>query len=461
MLRNSLRSALSALVTLTVCAHAPAQLIWTQTQPSAAPSARYEHASCDLYGADDVLLFGGTDGTEVLGDTWSWGWGTSWPSGPKTWTPRPGPGPEPRSGHAMARADLESGALLFGGRLASGALSAETWLWKPAGWQQLAPALAPSPRAGHAMATDEMHVAALYLFGGREPGGLSNELWHFSAGEWSLVPTPHSPSAREDHALTWFADGTLLLSGGRDESGVLADEWIFDGQDWRESFAEGLEPRAGHALAFESLLRRRYLSVGGVNGVAGAQVSERTLQSRWLSHATASGPAPRTDASLHCPSTLFVPQYVLFGGRNEQGAALGDTWTLEPLRLAEIEAFGAGCGPGPWGPAGPHLFTMNMPLIGSTVEVAALTAGHTRRALLLVGVERTPTPFGGCELFVMPTKRVALRLTTDPSGFQYAQTEIDLPFDHALVGTQQVIQMIEFSSAGRGLSLPVRLRIEE
>lgn len=461
MLRRSLRSALSALVTLTVCAHAPAQLIWTQVQPSPAPSARYEHASCDLYGADDVLLFGGTDGTALLGDTWTWGFDSPWSNGPRVWTPRPGPGPAPRFGHAMARADLESGALLFGGRLASGALSAETWLWKPAGWQQLAPALAPSPRTGHALATDEMQVAVLYLFGGRSASGLSNELWRFSAGEWSLVPTPHSPSAREDHALTWFADGVLLLSGGRDASGVLADEWIFDGQDWRESFAEDAAPRAGHVLVFESLLRRRYLSVGGVGGVAGAQVSERTLDSRWLSHATASGPAPRTDASLHYAPTVFVPQYVLFGGRDEQGAALGDTWTLEPLRVAQTDPFGAGCGPGPWGPAGPHLFTTNLPLIGSTVEVTALTAGHSRSALLLVGVERAPTPFGGCELFVTPAKRVALQLITDSSGFQFAQTEIELPFDTALVGTQQVIQMIEFSSAGRGLSQPVRLRIEE
>lgn len=461
MLRSTIRSALTALFTFTLCAEAPAQLVWTPLQSSPAPSARYEHASCDLYGVADVLVFGGTDGAALLGDTWTWGYSTPWSSGPRVWTPRPGPGPAPRSGHAMARADLDSGALLFGGRLASGLLSAETWLWKPAGWQQLSPAQAPSARAGHALATDEMQLDSVYLFGGRTAAGLSNELWRFSAGQWSPISTAHSPSAREDHVLTWFADGGLLLSGGRDASGALADEWIFDGQDWRVSNAHGAAPRAGHALAFESLLRRRYMSVGGVDGLAGAQVAERTLDARWLSHATASGPAPRTDASLHYAPTALAPQYLLFGGRDEHGDALGDMWILEPVRLAQSEPFGAGCGPGPWGPAGPHLFTMNAPLIGSTLEVWALTAGQARRGLLLLGAERTPTPFGGCELFVTPVKRIPLQLVTDASGFQYARADIELAFDTALIGTQQVIQMIEFSSAGRSLSQPVRLHLEE
>ncbi len=461
MLRSTLRSALTALFTFTLCAEAPAQLVWTQLQSSPAPSARYEHASCYLYGIANVLVFGGTDGAALLGDTWTWGYSTPWSSGQRVWTPRPGPGPAPRSGHAMTRANLDSGALLFGGRLASGVLSAETWLWKPTGWQQLSPAQAPSARAGHALATDEMQADVLHLFGGRTAAGLSNELWRFSAGQWSLVSTAHSPSAREDHVLEWFADGGLLLSGGRDASGPLADEWIFDGQDWRVSNAHGAAPRAGHALAFESLLRRRYMSVGGVDGLASAQVAELTIDGRWLTHATASGPAPRTDASLHCAPTLSVPQYLLFGGRDEHGAALGDVWTLEPLRLAHTEDFGAGCGPGPWGNSGPHLFAMNAPLIGSMVEFSALTAGHMRRAVLLFGVEQAATPFGSCQLFVAPVKRLPMQRLTDASGFVYALAEVELPFDTALIGTSTVAQMIEFTSAGRSLSQPVRLHVEE
>lgn len=177
----------------------------------------------------------------------------------------------------------------------------------------------------------------------------------------------------------------------------------------------------------------------------------------WTQVQASSAPAARYE---HASCDLYgVADVLVFGGTD--GAALGDVWTLEHLRLAQREPFGACCGPGPWGPAGPHLFTMNAPLIGSTLEVWALTAGQARSGPLLLGAERTPTPFGGCELFVTPVKRIPLQPITDASSFQFAQTEIESAFDSALIGTQQVLQRFEFSSAGRSLSRALRVHVEE
>lgn len=452
---------LALAASLALAGAANAQLVWNQIQPSPAPSARFDHALCEVYGADSLVMFGGTDGVTVFGDTWTWGHQAPPASSPIVWTHRSSVGPAPRTEHAMARADLASGALLFGGRLANGALSGESWLWRPTGWTQILAPLAPSPRANHALAVDEMTIDEVYLFGGRTASGLSNELWRFQNNAWTLISTAHTPSAREDHVLIWNAgQGGLLLSGGRDESGVLADEWLFDGVDWSLSAAVDVAPRAGHAMAFESLWRRRHMSFGGVGGAPSADVAERTVQSVWLPHATSSGPSARTGATMQVSSQLSVAQFLLFGGRDANGVALGDSWILQPSQAASTEFFGNGCGPGPWGPNGPHLAVYGQPLLGSELELSILTAGTAQRVIVIAGPERPAIPFGGCELVVSTTRRIPIQLTTQ-SSLQFGTGAISIPFDVALAGTTMALQAVEFSSAGRGVSRAVRMHLEE
>ena len=106
---------------------------WTQ-KTSVGPSARYQHAMASL-GEGQVLLFGGSDGTVLSGDTWVYDLSTN------TWTSRtPAKAPSARSFHAMAYLG-EDQVLLFGGN--TGSVNDETWL--AAGFYNQAPVADAGP----------------------------------------------------------------------------------------------------------------------------------------------------------------------------------------------------------------------------------------------------------------------------------------------------------------------------
>jgi hypothetical protein len=80
---------------------------WTQVGYSSAPSARENSAITYDVATHSTVLFGGTDGNSVYGDTWTWA---------ETWRPMfPANSPSPRQGPAIAFDGAGDNVVLFGG----------------------------------------------------------------------------------------------------------------------------------------------------------------------------------------------------------------------------------------------------------------------------------------------------------------------------------------------------------
>ncbi|HEY8038735.1 MAG TPA: hypothetical protein VIF15_03045, partial [Polyangiaceae bacterium] len=164
------------------------------------------------FALSEAVLFGGTDGSARLADTWGLTWND--PSQAPVWRKLDVPGPTDegdaggtgRTGATMA--PYYDGAVLFGGLGGAGALG-DTWtltgavspdaipdtspapvVWT---WNQQHPASTPSARYGAVSGTLGGHAI---LFGGstdrQQPLG---ETWEWSGGNWALRATG-GPAAR-------------------------------------------------------------------------------------------------------------------------------------------------------------------------------------------------------------------------------------------------------------------------
>jgi hypothetical protein len=114
-----------------------------------------------------VVLFGGDDGDDFLGDTWTWD-GTDWNQR------SPAHAPKARSGVSMALDQAHGRVVLFAGRRFN-----DTWTWDGTDWTKRAPAHAPAGRIFCPMATDPADGGTL-LFG--------PDTWTWDGTDWTQHP---------------------------------------------------------------------------------------------------------------------------------------------------------------------------------------------------------------------------------------------------------------------------------
>jgi hypothetical protein len=135
-----------------------------------------------------------------------------------TWSSLSPPTSPPGVVNAVAAYDsADSTVVMFGGRLADGALSDQTWVWNGSVWSQPEQYVAsPPPRQSASMGFDTaLEPPQLILFGGRgDHGVLLDDTWTWNGSSWNRVATSSSPGAREGAAMTADAHGDLLLFGG-------------------------------------------------------------------------------------------------------------------------------------------------------------------------------------------------------------------------------------------------------
>jgi hypothetical protein len=99
-------------------------------------------------------------------------------------------------------------------------------------WKQL-PNLSlsssPSARYGASLAFDSAH-GQLILFGGIDKNGPLADTWNWNGTTWTQLASCSSPSARNFASLSFdFASGQLILFGGSGKNGLLNDTWNWDG----------------------------------------------------------------------------------------------------------------------------------------------------------------------------------------------------------------------------------------
>ena len=134
---------------------------WTRQNPPTSPPARVGTSLASDPVTQKVVLFGGSDGTQGLNDTWLWNGAES------NWSKvEPMVSPPARSQHVMANHDALGGVLLFGGSAdVYHTPFSDTWLWD--GQQEIwkPQATGPAGRLGGGMAYDAARSRVM-MFGG-------------------------------------------------------------------------------------------------------------------------------------------------------------------------------------------------------------------------------------------------------------------------------------------------------
>jgi len=272
---------------------------WHKRESVAAPSARSGMAGGWSTADNYAVAFGGLNGNgrrTFLGDTWIWkgGWKLlSSPDGnesPTDFNPDRGYAPSPRTGHALAvgfrTSRGASRGVLFGGETTSGLL-ADTWIWQgeKMAWRRAATAWTPPARTGHAMA--QVPNWGVLLFGGKQADGslADNVNLRFSfngdsSGNWDFVQQNDNPSPRWGHAMvTDSLRNKVILFGGKAGTTVLAETWEFDptaARPWKKRAPLQSPPaRFGLQLTFDEA-RARVVMTGG----SGAS-SDSTFDDTW------------------------------------------------------------------------------------------------------------------------------------------------------------------------------------
>ena len=115
---------------------------------------------------------------------------------------------------------------LFGGSNGTSDLS-DTWTFNGTSWTQLSTATSPPARAYASMANDPA-TGNMVLFGGSGNGGDLSDTWTFNGTSWTQLSTATSPPARDSASMAYDpATGNTVLFGGEDNSGNLSDTWTF------------------------------------------------------------------------------------------------------------------------------------------------------------------------------------------------------------------------------------------
>lgn len=213
----------------------PGEFTWSNLTAglTASPSAREGPALAwdpvDGY----VLLFGGIrSGPTFLSDTWSFSNG-AW----SNLTGSVSGSPPPSVLDTLAYDPSDHEMILFGGELATGMISAQTWAYSGGTWTNLTgrTGATPPPTVFSGMTTDTTD-SEVVLFGGALNGSVPflADTWTFKSGTWTNITasanapagTLEFPQATDDPAtggvtlLSWygvgsgFAQYTLSFTGG-------------------------------------------------------------------------------------------------------------------------------------------------------------------------------------------------------------------------------------------------------
>ncbi|MCC6669541.1 MAG: hypothetical protein IT458_00655 [Planctomycetes bacterium] len=276
-----------------------------------------------------------------LGDTWTFN-GTAWRL--RT-VPVP---PSARHGAAFAYDSSQGLTVLFGGQQDQGAILGDTWMWNGTTWSRMTPIVSPPPRVGAGCAADTRR-GRIVIFGGWGSQGMitvpDTWAWHGGSGTWTNVLPPSSPTPRYFTTMAYdAARDRIVLFGGANAQGHLADTWEFDGTRWYQVMTSSAPPaRADSRMVYSALL-------GGVVIFGGSNVTGIRYSDTWLYDGTnwrmvrpaapASAPSARDGAGMAVESG--TGKILVVQGRTGNGAFANDTWWLD---IPGFVSFGVGCGP--------------------------------------------------------------------------------------------------------------------
>lgn len=305
---------------------------WSLVTP-VGPAPRMFHAMAHDWVRDEIVLFGGFDGTTALGDTWV----LDLAAQPLRWRSVVGTMPPARHGHTMAydalgqRVVLVSGADRIGGG-GSGALFDDHWEWNGVAWLQRSSNVSGLKRWRAAMAYD-IPRAALVLVGGFDSANNSATVrpvrttYIWNGAGWATNANWDFPDPRGGHAMGFHVGlGAVVLYGGaaRSDSGANArsDTWQWRGSAWTQLSANlGPFERSAAAMCFDAA-RQTAAMFGGDGTISRLQDTWTWDGLHWIEHVMNPSPPARARAAMVFDTAR--QRSVLFGGSGN--TLLDDTW---------------------------------------------------------------------------------------------------------------------------------------
>jgi hypothetical protein len=249
--------------------------------------------------------------------------------------------------------------IMFGGVSNSTTGINDTWAWDGKGWTQLHPKTAPS--GFYFFMANDVATRQLVLFI-PDPTGLTT--WSWTNGDWMKLGT-YAPVginsltydsdlrkvvALAPGALTYTWDGLLLQQlatphrvssylccltydsaaeqvlylGNSGKRGEINQTWIFNGGDW--TLSPAATPTGTELRLVDDPAMSKVLMVGGTIQAPQSSATWTWDGTFWQRLNVASPPATLGASIAYDAATREV---VLFGGVDDLGQGLSDTWTWD------------------------------------------------------------------------------------------------------------------------------------
>jgi hypothetical protein len=267
-----------------------------------------------------LLLFGGSTGARVLGDTWAFGDG-GWVELDDGSTPPPHLDAGPAARWSLAMGTVCGNAVMFGGTSLLNGLPplGDQWIWSGNAWSPVGVGADGPPAT--TSASSAVWNDRWILFGGEVANGLStNATWLFDGIAWSgPFDAPDGMAPRNMAAMASFGGGVLLVGGFDDMGDPLRDAWLWNGATWTRV----QDPPLALGAASAAGLGGTVVVFGGYDDTStyrrntlvwnGAEWRDATLDSGM-------SPGPRISPAMGTLGNVVV----LYGG--SAPAVLSDTW---------------------------------------------------------------------------------------------------------------------------------------
>jgi hypothetical protein len=221
---------------------------------------------------EQVLMFGGMNAHDTLGDLWAWDG--------RAWSRLSASGPAPRGFAVFAYDANRRRAILFGGRATSEESPAgtftDTWEWDGVRWIEKP---VPGPNMPHPIGACDKRRARLVVYGGITRAGETTGPWVTDTWEWD-----GERWSRRSNVAVEGTPNQILYDGRRKQVVMVMGDgaaWCWDGLQWqritdergpdRQPALEGMPPRSGYAIAYDTR-RKRVVLFGGTGGFGEGRV---------------------------------------------------------------------------------------------------------------------------------------------------------------------------------------------